>query len=64
MINLGVEKGHLTVSNIGGGNHGLLELWGTNGLNNVTLGSRLGLPEFGRVVVHDEAGQNTAEMTV
>lgn len=60
----GIEKGHLTVSDLGGANHGILELWGSNGLNNVTLASRLGLTDFGRIVVHDDAGQNTAEMTI
>ncbi len=61
----GVEKGHLTISNIGGaGKHGLLELWGSNGFENITLASRLGLPDFGRIVVHDDQGQNTAEMTI
>ncbi|NND06552.1 MAG: hypothetical protein HKN87_09245 [Saprospiraceae bacterium] len=60
----GIEKGHLTVSDLGKGKHGLLELWGSNGLPNVTLASRLGLPDFGRMVVHDSDGQNSAEMTV
>ncbi|MDH3243747.1 MAG: tail fiber domain-containing protein [Saprospiraceae bacterium] len=59
----GVEKGHLTVSDLGG-NHGMIELWGANGLENVTLHSRVGIPNYGRVVVHDDLGQNTAEMTV
>jgi hypothetical protein len=52
------------VSDLGNGNHGYLELWGANGLENITLGSRLGLPSLGRIVVYDDAGSNSAEMTV
>lgn len=60
----GIEKGHLTVSDLGGAKHGLMELWGSNGFPNVTLASRLGLTDFRRIVVHDDAGVNSAEMTV
>lgn len=60
----GVEKGHLTVSNFSGGTYGIMELWGDNGFSNITLTSRDFLSDYGRIVVHDDAGQNTAEMTV
>ena len=59
----GNEKGHLTIGDFGG-KYGLLELWGDNGLENVTLGSRSGLPNFGRVAVYDDSEQNAAEVTV